>query len=123
MHSEYARTRRAAEAMAARMGFYIHAAVFATVVIGLALLNVLTAPDELWVQWVALGWGAGVALHACLCSGGGRVGSSHGSCVGSTACARRCERAAAAVPGTPRPDRRFALRSSASISQAKGLGK
>jgi len=69
MDSEYQRTRRAAHAMAARMGFYIHAAVFATVVVGLALLNVLTAPDELWVQWVAFGWGAGVALHAALVFG------------------------------------------------------
>lgn len=69
MHSEYVRTRRAAEALAARMGFYIHAAVYATVVIGLGVLNVLTAPDELWVQWVALGWGLGVMLHAVLVFG------------------------------------------------------
>jgi hypothetical protein len=69
MHSEYMRTRRAAEVMAVRLGFYIHAAVFATVVVALALLNVLTARDELWVQWVALGWGAGVALHAVLVFG------------------------------------------------------
>lgn len=69
MHSEYARTRRAAEAMAARMGFYIHSAVFATVVTGLGLLNVLTSPGELWVQWVALGWGLGIVLHALLVFG------------------------------------------------------
>ncbi len=32
-------------------------------------LDVLTAPDELWVQWVALGWGLGVLLHAVLVFG------------------------------------------------------
>jgi cell division protein FtsW (lipid II flippase) len=69
MNSEYIRTRRAAEVVEAQMGFYIHAGVFAAVMIGLTLLNLATAPDELWVQWVILGWGLGVALHALLVFG------------------------------------------------------
>lgn len=69
MRTEHMKTRRAAEAMAARMGLYVHAGVYAAVVAILALVNVLSAPDELWVHWVALGWGAGVALHAVLVFG------------------------------------------------------
>lgn len=69
MRTEHMKTRRAAEAMAARMGFYVHTSVYAAVVAILVLVNVLSAPDELWVHWVALGWGAGVALHAVLVFG------------------------------------------------------
>lgn len=69
MRTEHMKTRRAAEAMAARMGFYVHAGVYAAVVAILVLVNVLSAPDELWVHWVALGWGTGVALHAVLVFG------------------------------------------------------
>jgi len=69
MRSEYLKTRRAAEAVAARMGFYVHAGVFAAVLALLAIVNLATAPDELWVHWVLLGWGLGVALHAVLVFG------------------------------------------------------
>lgn len=69
MRTEHIKTRRAAEAMAARMGFYVHGGIYALVVIVLAVVNMLTSPDELWVHWVALGWGAGVALHAALVFG------------------------------------------------------
>jgi hypothetical protein len=69
MRTEHDKTRRAAEAMAARMGFFVHLAIYALVVIVLTLVNMITAPNEFWVQWVALGWGAGVALHAVLVFG------------------------------------------------------
>lgn len=59
------RARRQVEAMT---GFYVHAAVFAAVLIGLFIVNATTDSDW-WVQWVAIGWGAGVALHYTLVNG------------------------------------------------------
>jgi hypothetical protein len=44
-------------------GLKVHATIFALVVLGLIVLNVLTGPPW-WAQWVLLGWGAGVAAHA-----------------------------------------------------------
>lgn len=45
-------------------GFWIHLAVYALVVGGLTILNLNRNPDNLWVLWVAGGWGLGVLLHA-----------------------------------------------------------
>lgn len=49
----------------ARRGLLHHAIVFAVVVFLLALLNVYIGKPY-WVEWVFLGWGAGLALHAWL---------------------------------------------------------
>jgi hypothetical protein len=46
-------------------GFYTHFMIFLAVITGLAIIN-LVEGDKLWVQWVLLGWGVGVALHAYL---------------------------------------------------------
>ncbi|MDO9382995.1 MAG: 2TM domain-containing protein [Hyphomicrobiaceae bacterium] len=46
----------------AARGFKVHATIFALVVLGLALVNLLSGPPY-WFQWVLLGWGAGVAAH------------------------------------------------------------
>jgi hypothetical protein len=46
-------------------GFYTHFMIFLAVVTGLAIINLIEG-DKLWVQWVVLGWGAGIALHAYL---------------------------------------------------------
>jgi hypothetical protein len=46
-------------------GFYTHFMIFLAVISGLAIIN-LVEGDKLWVQWVLLGWGAGIALHAFL---------------------------------------------------------
>jgi biotin transporter BioY len=54
--------RRKVEAVT---GFYIHAFVFAAVLLGLFVLNA-TLGDNWWVHWVAIGWGLGLALHAGL---------------------------------------------------------
>jgi hypothetical protein len=43
--------------------FLAHAATYAAVVLVLAGLNLWRSPDRLWVIWVALGWGIGVAAH------------------------------------------------------------
>ena len=45
-------------------GFGIHLIVYLLVVGGLAAMNYQRNPDNLWVLWVAGGWGLGVALHA-----------------------------------------------------------
>ena len=44
-------------------GFYTHVMVFIAVITGLAIINLIEG-EHFWVQWVVLGWGAGVAFHA-----------------------------------------------------------
>jgi hypothetical protein len=60
--------RRAAATKAtdAKIGFYIHLAVFVVVNAGLAAINLSTPSDILWFQWPLLGWGLGLVLHALL---------------------------------------------------------
>lgn len=43
-------------------GFYVHFSAFTLVIALLTGLNAYTG--EWWVQWVAFGWGIGVAAHA-----------------------------------------------------------
>ncbi len=43
--------------------FLINFAVYLAVIALLAALNLWRSPDNLWVVWVALGWGIGVAAH------------------------------------------------------------
>jgi hypothetical protein len=43
--------------------FLINFAVYLAVIALLAALNLWRSPDNLWVIWVALGWGIGVAAH------------------------------------------------------------
>jgi hypothetical protein len=45
-------------------GFYIHAAVFAIVNLILLIVNLRKSPGYLWIKWVLLDWGAGLATHA-----------------------------------------------------------
>ena len=44
-------------------GFYSHLLEYVVVVLGLLILNLILTPDNLWVKWVALGWGIGVLSH------------------------------------------------------------
>ncbi len=44
--------------------FYIHFGQYLFVVVAMMAINLLTNPDRLWFQWVALGWGTGVLAHA-----------------------------------------------------------
>lgn len=43
--------------------FYVHAAQYCIVMVGLLILNLVTNPDYIWVLWPALGWGVAVTLH------------------------------------------------------------
>lgn len=44
--------------------FYMHLVQYVVICTGLAALNIVTTPGYLWVAWVILGWGLGVASHA-----------------------------------------------------------
>jgi hypothetical protein len=44
--------------------FYMHAAVFAVVIGGLALMNWLTTPTFWWVVFPAIAWAIGLGAHA-----------------------------------------------------------
>jgi len=44
--------------------FYVHAAIFAVVIGGLALLNWLVTPTFWWVVFPAIAWGIGLSAHA-----------------------------------------------------------
>ena len=51
--------------------FWIHLVAFLIVNAGLTTLNLVKQPDKFWFQWVLMGWGAGLLLHAFLTFGGG----------------------------------------------------
>ncbi len=57
---EYAKARKRAEA---KYGFFVHAAVYAAVMVALVIINVLTSPGAIWFIWPFIGWGFAVALH------------------------------------------------------------
>jgi cytochrome c biogenesis protein CcdA len=46
-----------------RMGFFRHLSTFVTVIAGLLVIDVVTGPEEFWVQWVALVWGVVLGVH------------------------------------------------------------
>ena len=50
--------------------FWVHLAVFSAVNTGLVTLNLVKSPKKLWVQWVLLGWGAGLLLNGFEVFGG-----------------------------------------------------
>ncbi len=43
--------------------FYTKLFVFAIVMTGLLIVNIITTPETWWVQWVFLGWGAGLVIR------------------------------------------------------------
>lgn len=45
-------------------GFCIHAIAFAIVNLCLIIANWKRSPNDLWVKWVLLDWGVGLATHA-----------------------------------------------------------
>ncbi len=49
---------------ACRRKFFHHLAVFAAVMTGLALFNLVKTPGNLWFVYPFLGWGLGIVLHA-----------------------------------------------------------
>ncbi|MFL5309353.1 MAG: hypothetical protein ACJ79H_02755 [Myxococcales bacterium] len=48
----------------------IHALLMISGLLGCALLNRRFSPDRLWVQWIALGWGALFVVHLWIFSRG-----------------------------------------------------
>ncbi|MGD2046383.1 MAG: 2TM domain-containing protein [Gemmatimonadota bacterium] len=54
---------RAKERLEARRGFFTHLAVFLVVNTALVVINLSTAPDELWAKWPLMGWSIGLAFH------------------------------------------------------------
>jgi hypothetical protein len=57
---EYASARRRAEA---KYRFFVHAGVYAAVMVLLVVINLFTSPRGLWFVWPLIGWGFAVALH------------------------------------------------------------
>ena len=50
----------------AKLGLYIHAAVYVAVNAFLALVQVQTTPELHWNLWPLAGWGLGLAIHAAM---------------------------------------------------------
>tara|TARA_R110002049_G_scaffold195912_1_gene365057 strand:- start:105 stop:398 length:294 start_codon:yes stop_codon:yes gene_type:complete len=57
---EYAKARERAKA---KYGFFVHAGVYAAVMVLLVIINLVTSPREIWFVWPLIGWGFAVALH------------------------------------------------------------
>ena len=55
---------KAKKRVEAKIGFYIHLAVYVVVNILLIISNLLTSTQELWFRWPLIGWGIGVFFHA-----------------------------------------------------------
>ena len=56
----YEQARARAEA---KYGFFVHAVVYAAVMLMLLIINLLTSPGTLWFIWPLFGWGLAVVLH------------------------------------------------------------
>ncbi len=57
---DHQRARARAEA---KYRFFVHAVVFAAVMVLLVGINLLTSPGTLWFIWPLIGWGLALALH------------------------------------------------------------
>jgi len=55
---------KAKKRVEARMGFYIHLAVYFMVNTFLTILNLTFTSDYFWVIWPMIGWGSGLIIHA-----------------------------------------------------------
>jgi hypothetical protein len=56
--------QKAKSRVEAKIGFYIHLAVYVGVNILLVVVNLLTSSQYLWFKWPLIGWGIGVIFHA-----------------------------------------------------------
>ena len=55
---------RAKSRVEAKIGFYIHLAVYIVVNSLLIIINISTSSQYLWFKWPLIGWGIGVIFHA-----------------------------------------------------------
>lgn len=60
-HDAYQRAKKRVEA---KIGFYIHLAVYLVVNLLLIFINVTTSTQYLWFKWPLIGWGIGLFFHA-----------------------------------------------------------
>jgi hypothetical protein len=56
--------QRAKKRVEAKLGFYIHLAIYIVVNILLIIINITTSTQYLWFKWPLIGWGIGVFFHA-----------------------------------------------------------
>jgi hypothetical protein len=54
---------KAKKRVEAKIGFYIHLAVYVGVNGLLIVINLTTSPHSLWFKWPLLGWGIGLFFH------------------------------------------------------------
>jgi hypothetical protein len=55
--------KKAKKTVEAKMGFYIHLAVYVGINVLLIVINLATSPQYLWFKWPLLGWGIGLFFH------------------------------------------------------------
>ncbi len=68
--------QKAKKKVEAKLGFYVHLAVYIVVNALLVLVNINTTPEHLWFQWTLIGWGIGLFFHGMgvfFFSGGSRI--------------------------------------------------
>ena len=56
--------RKAKRRVDAKIGFYIHLAIYVAVNTLLIAINLLTSSQYLWFKWPLMGWGIGLFFHA-----------------------------------------------------------
>jgi len=54
---------KAKKRVEAKIGFYIHLAVYVGVNLLLLIINLTTSPQYLWFKWPLIGWGIGLVFH------------------------------------------------------------
>ena len=54
---------KAKKRVEAKIGFYIHLAVYVGVNVLLIVINLTTSPQYLWFEWPLFGWGIGLFFH------------------------------------------------------------
>jgi hypothetical protein len=55
--------QRAKKRVEAKIGFYIHLAVYGGVNILLIVINLFTSPHYIWFKWPLMGWSIGLFFH------------------------------------------------------------
>lgn len=56
--------KRAEKRVAAKIGFYIHFAIYLIVSIVLISINLNASGEYIWAKWPVMGWGIGILFHA-----------------------------------------------------------